>query len=66
MATTHQTLLASLQSAKLLPTEVIQTGFIPTISLTLSFGQKAVTHGNLLRVSDVKSEPTISFSGEVS
>ena len=66
--TDAETLLSSLKKASLIATgnpSVIPDDFKPTTDLKVSFGSKAVSHGNLLRVSDVKNVPTVSFNAEV-
>ncbi|KAF2715257.1 phosphatidylethanolamine-binding protein [Pleomassaria siparia CBS 279.74] len=63
---TFNNLLDSLSSAKLLPSKVIAQDFKPSVELEVAFGSKKVENGNLLRVSDVKSTPSISFSADSS
>lgn len=60
-------LISSLAPVNLSPgsIELIPSNFEPTTELHVSFGNKAVTLGNLLRASECKSEPNISFSAEV-
>ncbi|KAL4783573.1 phosphatidylethanolamine-binding protein [Aspergillus varians] len=61
-----QALSASLSRAGLSPgsAPLIPDNFIPTTELSVVFDNKAVSLGNLFRVSEVKSAPTISFAKE--
>jgi len=59
---TSNTLVASLQSANLLPSKVIPENFIPSVDLTVKFPSLTPAEGSLARVSQVKSAPTISTS----
>ncbi|RDW68829.1 YbhB/YbcL family Raf kinase inhibitor-like protein [Aspergillus mulundensis] len=43
---------------------LIPNAFTPTTELAVKFGEKAVELGNLFRVSEVKSAPTLSFENE--
>lgn len=65
----HQTRLSStLKGANLAPgsaSSLIPTDFKPATKLNVSFGDKVVELGNLLRVSEVKNAPDISFDAEV-
>jgi hypothetical protein len=61
-------LQASLEKAKLVPGSaetLIPEDFQPTTTLKVDFGGKAVEFGNLLRVSEVKTAPSVSFAAEV-
>jgi phosphatidylethanolamine-binding protein (PEBP) family uncharacterized protein len=60
MATTA--LLDSLKSASLLPSPIIPSTFTPTYSLNISFPSKSPSNGSLVRVSDVATQPSITFS----
>lgn len=62
-----QALITSLASVNLSPgsIDLIPSNFEPTTELQVKFGNKAVALGNLLRASECKSEPSISFSAEV-
>ncbi|KAF1968961.1 ERO1-domain-containing protein [Bimuria novae-zelandiae CBS 107.79] len=57
-------LLASLSKTGLLPSPVIPETFKPSVELSVSFGEKPVVAGNLLRVSEVKDVPSVSFTPE--
>ncbi|KAL4759433.1 YbhB/YbcL family Raf kinase inhibitor-like protein [Aspergillus foveolatus] len=61
-----QALATSLSQAALVPgsAPLIPDNFKPTTELNVSFGEKAVSLGNLFRVSEVKSAPTVSFVKE--
>ncbi|KAL4804616.1 phosphatidylethanolamine-binding protein [Aspergillus unguis] len=61
-----QALSASLAKASLVPgsAPLIPDNFTPAVELHVAFGEKQVDLGNLFRVSEVKSAPTISFSPE--
>ncbi|KAL4812431.1 phosphatidylethanolamine-binding protein [Aspergillus spinulosporus] len=61
-----QALATSLSQAALVPgsAPLIPDDFKPTTELSISFGEKAVSLGNLFRVSEVKSAPTVSFVKE--
>lgn len=61
-------LAASLSQAGLVPglAPLIPDNFVPSIELGVTYGNKSVELGNLFRVSEVKSAPTISFAKEVS
>ncbi|KAL4914627.1 phosphatidylethanolamine-binding protein [Aspergillus aurantiobrunneus] len=43
---------------------LIPNPFTPTTELGIAFGEKAVALGNLFRVSEVKTAPTVSFAKE--
>jgi hypothetical protein len=62
-----QALATSLSQAALVPgsAPLIPDDFKPTTELNVFFGEKAVSLGNLFRVSEVKSAPTVSFVKEV-
>lgn len=60
MATTA--LIDSLKSALLLPSPIIPSIFSPTYSLVISFPSKSPSNGSLVRVSDVKEQPSVTFS----
>ncbi|PNS21749.1 OV-16 antigen [Sphaceloma murrayae] len=63
----HSTsLITSLKDMKLSPGQVslIPESFIPTTELGVTFGDKQVKQGNLIRVSEAKCTPTISFAPE--
>lgn len=56
-------LIDSLKSASLLPSKIIPASFTPSYNLSISFpSQKSPSNGSLVRVSDVKEKPTITFS----
>lgn len=55
-------LIDSLKSASLLPSTIIPASFTPSFALNVSFPSKSPTNGSLVRVSDVKERPTVSFS----
>ncbi|KAL4768428.1 phosphatidylethanolamine-binding protein [Aspergillus nidulans var. acristatus] len=61
-----QALATSLSQAALVPgsAPLIPDDFKPTTELNVFFGEKAVSLGNLFRVSEVKSAPTVSFVKE--
>lgn len=61
-------LAASLSQAGLVPglAPLIPDNFTPSTQLGVAYGNKSVELGNLFRVSEVASAPTISFSKEVS
>ncbi|KAL4902101.1 hypothetical protein BDW74DRAFT_181264 [Aspergillus multicolor] len=61
-----QALTASLAQAGLISgtAPLIPTAFTPTTELGIKFGEKAVELGNLFRVSEVRSAPTVSFDKE--
>ena len=63
-----QDLYTSLLNAGLYPgiTPLVPEDFTPKTELGVSYGEKTVTLGNLFRVSEVKTAPTISFAAEVS
>jgi hypothetical protein len=63
-----EALSASLAAANLVPgsAPLIPDSFTPTTELGIAFGEKAVSLGNLFRVSEVKGAPTVSFAKEVS
>ncbi|KAL4946940.1 phosphatidylethanolamine-binding protein [Aspergillus filifer] len=63
-----QDLYTSLLNAGLYPgvSPLIPEDFTPKTELGITYGDKDVTLGNLFRVSEVKSAPTISFAAEVS
>ncbi|KFA53801.1 hypothetical protein S40293_01732 [Stachybotrys chartarum IBT 40293] len=66
--TANMALQASLEKAKLVPGSaetLIPKDFQPTTTLKVDFGGKAVELGNLLRVSEVKTAPSVSFAAEV-
>lgn len=56
------TLIDSLKSASLLPSFIIPANFNPTYNLTVSFPSKSPSNGSLVRVSDVKEKPSVTFS----
>ncbi|KAF1997052.1 PEBP-like protein [Amniculicola lignicola CBS 123094] len=58
-----ESLLHSLKAASLLPSAIIPAEFNPSIDLSVEYPDKPITHGNLMRVSDVKETPKISFTG---
>jgi phosphatidylethanolamine-binding protein (PEBP) family uncharacterized protein len=60
MTTTN--LIDSLKSASLLPSTIIPADFTPTYDLTISFPSKSPSNGSLVRVSDVKEKPSVTFS----
>ncbi|KAL3458759.1 phosphatidylethanolamine-binding protein [Aspergillus heterothallicus] len=65
--TSHAEALSStLAAANLVPgsAPLIPDDFKPTTELEIAFGEKAVSLGNLFRVSEVKSAPTVSFAKE--
>ncbi|KAH6634707.1 phosphatidylethanolamine-binding protein [Chaetomium sp. MPI-SDFR-AT-0129] len=57
-------LLESLQKANLLPSPIIPATFTPTYHLTIHFPDtpKSISNGTLVRVSEVKSTPTVTIS----
>lgn len=55
-------LIDSLKSASLLPSPIIPTNFAPSVALSVSFPSKKPSNGSLVRVSDVKERPNVSFS----
>ncbi len=55
-------LLASLQTANLLPSPLIPKDFTPTIHLSIAFPTKPISNGTLVRVHEVQSAPTVSLS----
>ncbi|KAF3031563.1 hypothetical protein E8E12_001664 [Didymella heteroderae] len=55
-------LIDSLKIASLLPSPIVPSSFTPTYSLNVSFPSKSPANGSLVRVSDVKSIPSITFS----
>ncbi|OJJ54771.1 hypothetical protein ASPSYDRAFT_93672 [Aspergillus sydowii CBS 593.65] len=59
-------LAASLSQAGLVPglAPLIPDNFVPSTELGVTYGNKSVELGNLFRVSEVKSAPTISFAKE--
>ncbi|KAF4977310.1 hypothetical protein FZEAL_6133 [Fusarium zealandicum] len=60
-------LSSSLEQAKLSPgvaSNLIPEGFKPTTSLEVSFDEKAVKLGNLLRASNCKRSPSVRFQQE--
>lgn len=60
MATT--TLIDSLKSASLLPSPIIPANFTPTYDLAVSFTSKSPSNGSLVRVSEAKEIPSVTFS----
>ncbi|UPX20348.1 uncharacterized protein EKO05_0010582 [Ascochyta rabiei] len=56
------TLLDSLKSASLLPSPIIPHDFTPAYDLSVSYPSKSPSHGSLVRVSDVKDTPKVTFS----
>ena len=56
------TLIDSLKTASLLPSTIIPQNFAPTYNLDVSFSTKSPTNGSLVRVSDVKDVPKVTFS----
>ena len=66
MESNASALVESLKSANLLPSRVIPDGFTPAIPLSVEFETKTINNGNLVRVSDVKSAPKVSFSSDTS
>ncbi|KAL4874582.1 phosphatidylethanolamine-binding protein [Aspergillus karnatakaensis] len=61
-----QSLLSSLSQANLVPgsAPLIPDTFKPSTQLNIAFGDKAIEHGNLFRVSEVKAAPSIQFDKE--
>lgn len=62
-------LASSLEKAGLVPgsaESLIPKDFKPTIELGVDFGGRGVELGNLFRVSEVKTAPSITFQPEVS
>ena len=55
-------LIDSLKSASLLPSKIIPANFTPTYDLNVSFPSKSPTNGSLVRVSEVKEKPSVTFS----
>lgn len=64
MATTA--LIDSLKTASLLPSPIIPSDFTPAYSLSVSFPSKNPSNGSLVRVSDVASQPSVTFSSSTS
>ncbi|KAM0707966.1 hypothetical protein Q7P35_004615 [Cladosporium inversicolor] len=60
MATTA--LIDSLKSASLLPSKIVPANFTPTYDLNISFPSKSPSNGSLVRVSEVKEKPSVTFS----
>lgn len=62
-------LASSLEQAKLVPgsaASIIPQDFKPTTELSVKFNGRSLELGNLLRSSECKSAPSISFTAEVS
>ncbi|TKX18322.1 hypothetical protein C1H76_9110 [Elsinoe australis] len=59
-------LVASLSEVNLKPGDVslIPKDFKPTTELGITFGDKQVKQGNIVRVSEAKPTPTVSFAAE--
>ncbi|KAB8233175.1 hypothetical protein ETB97_002971 [Aspergillus alliaceus] len=59
-------LIPSLRQAGLFPSSapLIPEDFTPTTELQVSFGEKAVSLGNMFRASECKSAPTVYFAAE--
>ncbi|KAF1359218.1 PEBP-like protein [Lizonia empirigonia] len=55
-------LIDSLKSASLLPSPIIPANFNPTYNLSVSFPSKSPSNGSLVRVSDAKETPKVTFS----
>lgn len=55
-------LIDSLRAALLLPSLIIPASFTPTFSLNVAFPSKIPANGSLVRVSDVKDTPNVTFS----
>lgn len=55
-------LITSLKTANLLPSKIIPDTFTPTVILSITFPSISPSEGSFVRVSDVKSTPTISIS----
>ncbi|KAF1923027.1 PEBP-like protein [Didymella exigua CBS 183.55] len=60
MATTI--LIDGLKSVSLLPSTIIPASFTPSYDLKVSFPSKTPSNGSLVRVSDVKDTPSVTFS----
>ena len=61
-------LLPSLEKARLVPgaaSPLIPASWTPTLDLAISYDAKQVQNGTLLRVSEVKTAPTVHFEAEV-
>lgn len=58
------TLLATLSKAALLPSLLIPETFTPRVQLSVSFNNKAVNAGNLMRASECKVAPIVNFTPE--
>ncbi|KAJ4322333.1 hypothetical protein N0V94_002442 [Neodidymelliopsis sp. IMI 364377] len=56
------TLLDSLTAASLLPSKIIPQNFNPTYNLNVAFPSKSPANGSLVRVSEVKETPKVTFS----
>jgi hypothetical protein len=63
--TNHEPLLTSLRSANLLPSAAIPDGFTPKVDVKVSFGEKVVGNGELVRAGECKVEPRVEFGAEV-
>ncbi|KAF2682604.1 PEBP-like protein [Lentithecium fluviatile CBS 122367] len=57
--------LSSLATANLLPSPLIPQAFKSSVQLSVAFNDKLVAAGNLLRASDCKVAPTVTFTAEV-
>ncbi|KAF2624614.1 PEBP-like protein [Macroventuria anomochaeta] len=52
----------TLISASLIPSPIIPANFTPSYTLNISFPSKSPSNGSLVRVSDVKEKPNVTFS----
>ncbi|KAJ4984317.1 phosphatidylethanolamine-binding protein [Stagonosporopsis vannaccii] len=59
-------LIDTLKSASLLPSPIIPATFTPSYDLAVSFPSTSPSNGSLVRVSDVKEKPSVSFSAAAS
>jgi hypothetical protein len=62
-------LASSLEKANLVPgsaASLIPQGFKPTTKLNITYGDRPLDLGNLFRVTEVKTAPSVSFPSEVS
>ncbi|KAF2124024.1 PEBP-like protein [Dothidotthia symphoricarpi CBS 119687] len=55
-------LVDSLKTADLLPSPVFPADFSPSATLSIAFPSKNIENGTLVRVSEVKQQPTLSIS----
>jgi phosphatidylethanolamine-binding protein (PEBP) family uncharacterized protein len=60
------TLIESLRSANLLPSNIIPANFTPSVNISVNFPSISPSEGSFVRVSQVKETPTISLSSTIS